>query len=314
MKISERRVKTIHKPVLAKEILERLSLKPGMRILDATVGAGGHARLILEQVKGKAKLIGLDQDQEILKHAAKNLKTFSKQVKLIHSNFRNMEQILKKERFLPVHVVLFDLGVSSLQLDTASRGFSFQEEGPLDMRMDTKNPLQALALVNTWSEEELARCFYEYGEERKSRHVARAIVEAREKAPLRTTRDLAQLALRVLYRQHGRRHHPATQIFQALRIAVNDELGALSEGLTRAAGVLSSGGRLAAISFHSLEDRLVKQFIKKARFSDAKTKNFGDQDQLVLNALTKKPITPSLEEIAENPRARSAKLRVAEKV
>jgi len=288
----------IHVPVLVREVLEGLAIKPGMRVVDATVGAGGHALAILERMRGRGRFLGLDQDAEILKHASATLAPYKRGVRLIHANFRDLGGALKKEKFPSVDALLLDLGVSSLQLDEAARGFSFRMQGPLDMRMDRQSGIPgAFHIVNQWPEEELSRCFFIFGEERRSRPIARAIVRQRASSPIETTDQLASLIAGVI---GGRgRIHPATRVFQALRIAVNGELEALAAGLSQGAAALARGGRMAVISFHSGEDRIVKRFFKGGT--------------PLLRPVTKKPLTAGEEESARNPRARSAKLRIAEK-
>ncbi len=284
-----------HEPVLVEEVLSFLSPKPGVLICDATCGTGGHAEAILE--KG-AELVGVDKDPRALEVARRRLARFGDRVRLIHADFRDLRAALARLGIKEVQGILFDLGVSSLQLDSPTRGFSFREEAPLDMRMDPSQPLRAAELVNRLPEGELARILWEYGEERYARRIARAIVRARDKAPIESTTELAHLVARC-YPPGRHRIHPATRTFQALRIAVNDELSALKEGLAQAVELLSPGGVVCAISFHSLEDRIVKHFFR----AEAATGQ--------LELLTKKPIRPSPREVAKNPRARSAKLRAA---
>ncbi|MBC7170583.1 16S rRNA (cytosine(1402)-N(4))-methyltransferase RsmH [Candidatus Bipolaricaulota bacterium] len=278
----------MHEPVLVEEVLHFLDPAPGKLFVDATVGTGGHAQALLSR---GARVIGIDQDSLALERARTRLAPFSGQVQLLHGNFRDLSGLL-----LPpprVDGVLFDLGTSSLQLDSPERGFSFMADGPLDMRMDPDAPSTASDLVNALSESDLARILWEYGEERYARRIARAIVRGR---PVHTTGELASLVSQV-YPPGRHPIHPATRTFQALRIAVNDELGALREALPAAVSLLAPGGVLCVISFHSLEDRIVKRFVREEALTGR------------LEALTKKPITPTAEEIARNPRARSAKLR-----
>lgn len=284
-----------HEPVLLSEVLSLLDPKPGRLICDATVGTGGHAEAILDR---GAELVGLDKDPQALELARARLARFGHRVQLLHADFRDLRTALSRLGVKAVHGVLFDLGISSLQLDSPARGFSFREEAPLDMRMDPAQPRTAAELVNRLPEPELARILWEYGEERYARRIARAIVRARDKAPIRTTSELARLVARC-YPPGRHRIHPATRTFQALRIAVNDELSVLEEGLTQAIELLPPGGVVCVISFHSLEDRIVKHLFRERA---AKGK---------LELLTKKPLRPSAEEVARNPRARSAKLRAA---
>lgn len=284
-----------HEPVLLDEVLSLLSPGPGVLICDATCGTGGHAEAILAR---GAELVGLDKDPQALEIARGRLARFGARVRLLHADFRELRAALARLGIKEVQGVLFDLGVSSLQLDSPARGFSFREEAPLDMRMDPSQPLTAAELVNRLPEPELARILWEYGEERYARRIAREIVRARDKAPIHTTTELARLVARC-YPPGRHRIHPATRTFQALRIAVNDELAALKEGLAQAVELLSPGGVVCVISFHSLEDRIVKHFFR-ARAKAGR-----------LELLTKKPLRPSPEEVARNPRARSAKLRAA---
>ncbi len=277
-----------HIPVLYQEALDLLGVRPGGVYVDATLGGAGHTRGILER---GGRVIGLDQDPEAIRRAQSlGLPNLT----VVEANFRHLEEVLRGLGADQVNGILADLGVSSFHLDDPSRGFSYAREGPLDMRMGREGPT-AYEAVNRLPEAELRRILWAYGEERAAPKIARAIVEARKKAPIRTTLELAEIVRRAVgYRQAG---HPARKTFQALRIYVNDELGALQDFLHQAARVLAPGGRLVVITFHSLEDRIVKHFMKESG----------------LKVLTKKPITPSPEEVRQNPRARSAKLRAAEK-
>ena len=278
-----------HAPVLPLEILEALEPAPGKVMLDATLGGAGHTRLLLER---GASVIGLDQDPFALERArAAQLPN----LEVIEGNFRDLENLLQGRR---VDGVLMDLGVSSFQLDDQDRGFSFHTDAALDMRMSQAGE-SAYDVVNDMVFEDLARIIYEYGEERHSRRIARGISEARDKTPIVSTKQLAEIIKRAYPGGHARGIHPARRTFQALRIYVNDELGALEAGLQAAAKVLNPDGRLAVISFHSLEDRIVKHFLR---------------DHNDFEALTKRPIEASESETLENPRARSAKLRVGKKL
>jgi 16S rRNA (cytosine1402-N4)-methyltransferase len=280
-----------HVPVLASECLEALRPRPGAWIVDATFGAGGHARALLD---AGATVVALDRDPGARARAGA---IACRRLHFAQGDFRDLETILATLGAPPVDGVLMDLGVSSMQLDEADRGFAFRHDGPLDMRMSGSGRSAADVIAET-DEADLAALIYRYGEERHSRRIARAIVAAREEAPIATTGRLAEV-VRAAYPGGPRRDHPARRTFQALRIYVNDELGALEEGLEAAARVLAPGGRLAVIAYHSLEDRIVKHFLKGSRR---------------LAPLTKKPILPSEDEIRANPRARAAKLRVAERV
>lgn len=280
--------------------------------MDCTVGAGGHASGILEVSAPAGKLLGLDVDPQALDLAAARLKPFDGRVILVKASYVHLKEQLQKIGWQSVLGILADLGVSSMQIDTPSRGFSFQKEGPLDMRFDPSQPLRAESLVNTAPEHELADILWRYGEEPQSRRIARAICEAR---PIETTTQLAEVVQRAVGRKG--KIHPATRTFQALRIAVNQELEALETFLPQAVEVLEPGGRLAVISFHSLEDRLVKQFMLRESHDcicppEQPTCTCGHQ--ATLKIITRHPMVGKDDEVRENPRSRSAKLRVAEKL
>ena len=281
--------------------------------MDGTLGLGGHAAAILAASAPDGHVLGIDQDPQARALAAERLAPFAERVVIAAGNNRDLAAICRRHDFVPVDGVLLDLGVSSLQLGPAGRGFSFQHDAPLDMRMDPEAPLSAAEIVNEWPAEEIARVLWEYGEERHSRRAAAAIVAAR---PLRTTGELAAVLARAV-RGEGR-IHPATRAFQALRIAVNDELGALREALAGAVEVLRSpGGRLAVISFHSGEDRIVKDFLRRESRDCLCPPGLpvcSCGHVAVLRNMTRRVITPSPVESAANPRARSAKLRVAERL
>ncbi len=280
---------------MVQEVLRFLAPGPGKVVVDATVGTGGHAEAILER---GAELIGIDRDPLALEVARERLSRFDKRFRLIQGNFRHLAQILRDHGVQEVDGVLFDLGMSSFQLGDPERGFSFLTGGPLDMRMDPSQQLTAHEIVNRWPEREIARVLWEYGEERLARRIARAIVKSR---PIETTTQLAQIVARC-YPPGYHRIHPATRTFQALRIAVNDELNALREGLLAAIRLLRPGGVVVTISFHSLEDRIVKRTFRQRWIA-------GE-----VEILTKKPLTPTAEEVRRNPRSRSAKLRAARKL
>jgi 16S rRNA (cytosine1402-N4)-methyltransferase len=282
-----------HEPVLLAEVLGFLAPAPGKVIVDATVGTGGHAEALLSR---GATVVGIDQDPESLALAQDRLREFGERFLPVRANFRRLREILESLGLEKVDGILFDLGLSSWHLARPERGFSFQQEGPLDMRMDPENPVTAADLVNGLPERELARILREYGEERYAERIAREIVRSR---PLRTTTELARVVARC-YPPARQRIHPATRTFQALRIAVNDELSALTEALPQAVAALRPGGVLCVIAFHSLEDRIVKRFLRK----EAKAGR--------LRLLTKKPVRPKAEEVVRNPRARSARLRAAQ--
>lgn len=303
-----------HVPVLLEAVLAYLQPHPGGTYIDATVGGGGHAEAILEASAPDGRLLGMDTDPDALRRAQRRLHRFGHRVVLVRGNFGNLAAIARRRGFEPADGILMDLGVSADQLADPKRGFSFQLEGPLDMRMDPSLPRTAADLVNGLAEEELARVIRTYGEERFARRIARAIVRSR---PVRTTKELADIIERVVPRRPGQRLHPATRTFQALRIAVNDELGALERALPQALEILRPGGRLVVISFHSLEDRIVKQFFhREARDCICPPRQpicvCGHKARVRI--LTRKPVTPSPEEVARNPRSRSARLRAVEKL
>ncbi len=301
-----------HVPVLYEEVLEGLAVKPGGVYIDGTVGGGGHARGILERSAPEGRLLGIDADPAAIEASGENLKDFHNRITLVNGSFRRLEVIASEAGFASVDGVLLDLGVSSWQLAEAKRGFSFLEDGPLDMRFDPGGGVRASDLVNERSEQELADIFFTYGEERRSRKLAKTIVAAR---PIYTTRQLAQVVERAVGK--GGRIHPATRIFQALRIAVNQELEALEAVLPQAAKLLRPGGRLAIISFHSLEDRIVKRYMQRESkdcLCPPNTPTCICGHRAILKIITRKVITPSADEIDRNPRSRSARLRIAEKL
>ncbi len=275
------------------EVLLHLKLGSDSRVVDATVGLGGHAEAVLERAPD-GKLVGLDRDAASLKLAGEHLARFGDRVTLVQANLADLDRVLP-DGFAPVDAVLMDLGYSSWQL--AERGFSFQTDAPLDLRMDVRSGESAAEVVARWPERELADLIYTYGEEHASRRIAGAIVTARREAPIDTTTRLAEVISTAIPRRG--RLHPATKTFQALRVAVNDELGSLERGLAAAERVLAPGGRLAVISFESLSDRIVKRHFKESAR---------------LTVITKKVVRPSRDEVRANPRARSAKLRVAERI
>lgn len=303
----------LHVPVLVDEVLEGLQVKPGQRIIDATVGGGGHAAEILSASAPTGVLLGFDRDPAALEVARARLSPYDNRCDLVHRSFAHLEEVARAHSFLPVDGILFDLGLSSLQLADEERGFSFLTEGPLDMRFDTSGSSPTAAyLVNHLPPDELADIIYRYGEERQSRRIARAIVEAR---PIATTRELSDVIKQAVGRRRGRLH-PATLTFQALRIAVNDELATLEAALPQALNVLAPGGRLAVISFHSLEDRIVKRFMRRESRDCICSKELPVcvcNHRATLQEITRKPIRPTEAEVEVNPRASSARLRVAER-
>lgn len=308
-----------HIPVLLKETLFHLDLKPGNLIIDVTVGRGGHALGILKAIGPKGRLLGLDKDITALKSVEKNLENFSENVVLAKGDFTNVAELARSILgFKRVDGVLMDLGLSSPQLDQAERGFSYRFDAPIDMRMDRDQKLSAYDVVNEYSKEELASILKTYGEERWASRIASFIVEERKRGPIKTTFELVEIIKAAIPASARRRGgHPAKQSFQAIRIEVNGELKALSEGLKGASEILNLGGRLVVITYHSLEDRIVKEFFKKMSFrcscsSRAPICTCGKEP--VFKILTKKPVKPEEEEILTNPRSKSAKLRAAIKI
>ncbi|GAH29733.1 unnamed protein product [marine sediment metagenome] len=288
---------------MLKEVLWWLNIREGGVYLDCTVGAGGHSRAILDEMRGKVRIIGIDRDEEGLKIASQELKEYKEQTTLIKANFKELAQILKEENVDLVNGIIYDLGLSSMQLDSQTRGFSFRWTAPLDMRMDSSQALTAAHLVGELSQKELEDIFFELGEERWARRIAEFIVEERRQNPIKTTSNLLEVMRRAVPAKfrRGRRTHFATRVFQALRIKVNEELENLRVSLSYSFDLLQKEGRVCVISYHSLEDRIVKQ-----KFNEAKEEK--------LNILTKKVIRPSKKEVRINPRARSARLRVAERI
>lgn len=302
-----------HQPVLYKEIIHALQPRKGGRYVDGTLGAGGHARGILEACAPDGRLLGLDVDPQALAIARKNLAPYEDRIHLAQASYASLSEQLAQLGWEEVDGIVLDLGASSMQFDTPERGFSFMQDAPLDMRFDPHASRTAAGLVNRLSERELADLIYQYGEERDSRRIARAIVRAR---PLHTTRELAAVIEAVSPRR-GDRIHPATRTFQALRIAVNEELASIEAVLPQAVAALRSGGRLAVISFHSLEDRIVKDFLRdqsRDLVNPPYERIYEVERLATLKEVNRKPITPSEDEIKNNPRARSAKLRIAEKM
>lgn len=297
-----------HISVLLNQCLEAFEGQKLEVFVDGTLGAGGHAAALLQAHSEIKTFIGIDQDPEALEIAQNRLKPWESKVQLKRGNFSEMDQLVKE----PVDGILLDIGVSSMQLDRPEKGFSFMHPGPLDMRMNPDNPLTAEVIINTWTEEEIGRIFREYGEEKKWKLAARAIVRKR---PFYSTKDLVEALYGVL--KSKKDIHPLTLVFQALRIAVNGELEVLEKVLPKALNLLKPGGRLAIISFHSLEDRIVKNFFRYEADDKMSTSGIGGlflDKHPTVKLLTKKPLAASKEEIAANPRSRSAKLRVLEKI
>lgn len=290
----------MHIPVLTKEVLEFLNPEPGENFVDCTIDGGGHAREILKKISPDGKLLGIDLDEEMIKNTRAEIK--NENLILANDNFRNLKKITEEKKFSPVSGILIDLGWSSIQIEKSGRGFSFLKDEPLDMRYSSFG-ISAAEAVNQLSEKDLADVFWQYGEERFSRRIAKKIVEARKKKRILTTFDLVDAVKTSVSKSYERgRLHPATRVFQALRIYVNQELENLKEVLPQSVEILAPGGRLAVISFHSLEDRIVKNFFREMKKEGR------------LEILTKKPVVPSDEEIKSNPRSRSAKLRVVRKI
>lgn len=306
-----------HKSVLLNESIEALAIRPDGIYLDGTLGGAGHSEQIAMRLK-TGRLIGVDRDASALEAAALRLQAYSDRVTLVHSNFKEIDAILDGLHIGQIDGMLFDLGVSSPQLDDGERGFSYMTDAPLDMRMDRADGLTAFEIVNRWPREELRRILFAYGEERYAPLIAAAIVRRREEKPINTTLELVDIIRGAMPREALReKQHPAKRSFQAIRIAVNDELGAIGEMMQAAIPRLNSGGRLAVITFHSLEDRIVKNAMQEAAKGCTCPPEFpvcvcGKTPQVRI--LTRKPVLPGEEELEENPRARSAKLRAAEKL
>lgn len=309
-----------HISVMPREVLRFLNCRPGKIYVDCTLGGAGHAKTILKHIVPEGVLIGIDQDIDAINNALSVLEPFHGQVRLFHDNFVNLPEILSSLNIDRVDGILIDLGLSCHHIEGSGRGFSFSKDEPLDMRMDTRSSVKAFDLIHTLDEKSLADIFFRFGEERNARKIAHSIVKARKQKPIYSSGELAKIvsgAVVMRKKSHPRRIHPATRVFMALRIAVNKELDRLRSFMGSVPDLLSSGGRLCIISFHSLEDRIVKHSIKELEKECVCPPDFPvcqcNKKRIFLN-LTKKVLTPSAEEIAENPMARSAKLRVAEKV
>lgn len=306
-----------HVTVLLEEAVEGLNIKEDGIYVDCTLGGAGHSKEIVKRLSDKGRLICFDQDPAAIEVAKERLKDYLPQITFIHANFRHLKEELNNIGITKVDGILYDLGVSSPQLDTPERGFSYHHDAPLDMRMNTEAKLTAYDVVNKWAYEDLVRIFFRYGEEKFSKSIARKIEAARKEAPIETTAELAELVksgIPAATRRTG--GHPARRVFQAIRIAVNDELGAAEDSLTDAITLLDKGGRISVITFHSLEDRLCKEIFKEASSLPDLPRNLPvipEGMEPVLKLITRKPIAPSEKEIEDNKRARSAKLRVAEK-
>ena len=298
----------MHIPVLQKEVLQYLDPGLNQNFIDATVGGAGHTLAILEKNAPKGRVLAIDSDPEIIENCkailrSSKIENFKERVILVCENFTNLKEIVVKQKFEPIHGILFDLGFSSWHIESSRRGFSFQKEEPLDMRYNPANALKAENIINEYAEKEIEKLLRDYGEEKFSKRIAKKIVEERKRKWIKTTSQLAEIIKKAVPKNYDRRRiHPATRTFQALRIAVNNELDNLEKALPQALDILTAGGRLTIISFHSLEDRIVKCFLKSER------------DKEIIRILTKKPVRPSDDEIKINPRSRSAKLRAAVKL
>ena len=304
---------TTHIPVLLREVIENLAIQPGGRYIDCTLGGGGHTQAILESSSPGGQVLGIDADPEAIRSVEDRLASYAKSMLLVNENFINLRDICVKYDFLPVHGILFDLGLSSQQLDEGERGFSFQHDSPLDMRFNPGQKLSAADIVNKFSETRLAEILKVYGEETNSRQIARKIVRRR---PILTSAELAEVVEEAVGGRYGK-IHPATRTFQALRIAVNNEMENLELALNQALGLLGFRGRLVVISYHSLEDRIVKQFMQKESrdcICPPEVLKCSCGHKANLKIITKKIVTPSSCETELNPRSRSAKLRAAERI
>jgi len=295
----------MHTPVLQKEVIDFLDPKPNENFVDATIGGGGHTFEILKRTAPAGKILGIDLDESAIESLRINAlgEEINERLILTQGNFADLEKIVAENNFWPINGILADLGISSTELEASGRGFSFLKDEPLDMRFSKKTLVSAKEIINQWPEEEIAKIIRQYGEEKFSRQIAKKIIERRKIKPIITSRQLTEIIKEATpFWYHNRKIHPATKTFQALRIAVNDELVNLNIFLPSALNVLTPGGRLVIISFHSLEDRIVKNFFREKK------------NQRLIKVLTKKPVKPSSEEIFKNPRSRSAKLRAAVKL
>lgn len=306
-----------HTTVLLRETVDGLNIKPDGIYVDCTLGGAGHSEYLVSQLSSEGRLYAFDQDETAIAHAKEKLKKYENQVVFIKSNFRYIKDELNRLGVEKVDGILYDLGVSSPQLDTPERGFSYHHDAPLDMRMDLEGDISAYEVINSWPYEDLVRIFYKYGEEKFSKQIARKIEAAREKEPIKTTGQLVDLIKEGIPAPARRKGgHPAKRVFQAIRIAVNDELGVFEESLKDAIELLHPQGRISVITFHSLEDRICKTIFKEASTGPELPPGLPivpDEFKPKLKIITRKPIIPSEEELVENNRARSAKLRIAEK-
>jgi len=306
-----------HKSVLKEESILLMNLEEGMTVIDATLGLGGHSKIIVEKIGKTGHLYAFEQDDRNLKEAKERLKKHEKQITYFHENFRYLKTSVTGVGIKHVDAILFDLGLSSPHVDEGDRGFSFQKEGPLDMRYDQRGSLTAEIVINNYKEEDLARIFYKYGEDSFGGFISRKICERRKTQPFTSTLDLSLFLDQIIPAKRKKKINPATKVFQALRIEVNDELNVLKEALQQSIEMLKIGGRIVVISYHSLEDTIVKHFFKELERPEEK-----DLEKLIyqvtadpiVKAVTRKPVIPSEVEVKENPRSRSAKLRAYEKL
>lgn len=307
----------VHQAVMLKEVIEYLQPQKNQNFIDGTIGAGGHSEAILKLTGPNGKLLGFDWDEKAIGRCEERFKKYGDRVILINESYVQIKKVVEELNFGSISGILLDLGLSSDQLTNDGRGFSFQSDEPLDMRFSLKNDLTAAQIINEWSASQLEHIFYQYGEEQETRSIVRRIIAERKKAPILNTVKLAEIVKMSKKPNYSRKTHPATKVFQALRIAVNDELGNIEKGLNDSLDLLVSGGRLVIISFHSLEDRIVKDFIKREALGcicPPEIPVCRCNHKARLKIITRKPIVPTEEEINVNYRSRSAKLRVAEKI
>ncbi len=307
--------KASHTPVLLAEILEGLQVRPGSRMIDGTIGGGGHTAAMMANSAPDGRILGIDADPAAIRRITLRFESAiaAGRLTVAQGNFGDLAEIAQTSGFIAVDAILLDLGVSSFQLETPERGFSFGHDGPLDMRFDPLQGIDAAHIVNSWPEDEIADLIYQYGEEKQSRRIARYLVQQR---PFATTSELANAIERAIGGRRGSRIHPATRTFQALRIAVNEELTQLARVLPQCLNLLVPGGRLAVLTFHSLEDRIVKQWMQKEASTYVRDETIlqgGYERRPTLKILTRKPMTATEAELTHNPRSRSAKLRIAER-
>lgn len=311
-------MKKLHIPVLLDEVIENINIQPNKNYIDATVGLGGHSKEILKLNGPKGKLLGIDLDKDSLEHSKNFLKEFGKRVILVNESYTNIEKIVKEKKFGKVSGILLDLGLSSLQLDISKRGFSFQKDEPLDMRFNKTQNLTAREIINTYREKKLKEIFSQYGQEPQAQRIAKRICNARKEREINTTKELVNIVRNSVHKSRiHKRKHFATQVFMALRIAVNNEFQNIKEVLGQAISILEKSGRLAIITFHSLEDRIVKEFIKHESKDCVCPPKFPKcicKHKSRVKVINKRAIKPSIEEININPRSRSAQLRVIEKL